>query len=184
MSDDMPEQTEPSVRLACVCGGREFCGAGGDVPVSCNFCRFTPRPAAPSPQGAANDDLPSTPGDEPSPLPPPVRRRLFVAEIVCLLCGRETGTAVSEHWPPTGPILFQPPDAETVSLVRAWWRIRCTVCGGNTAAAELTARSIRIEPAIDWRSDRPRRGRPPKSLVEQRPATGRMPRRPCFNPIQ
>ena len=43
--------------------------------------------------------------------PRAVRRRFFQAEIVCLLCGREAGTASADHWPPTGPILFQTPGA-------------------------------------------------------------------------
>ena len=55
----------------------------------------------------------------PQPPSPPVRRRVFVAEIVCLLCGRQTGTAMCENWPPSGPILFQPTDARTPALVRA-----------------------------------------------------------------
>jgi hypothetical protein len=93
---------------------------------------------------------------------------VFVAEITCLLCGRETGTAIAECWPPTGPILFQPPDAQKVTVVRAWWRFRCAVCGGNTAVDEISTRMVRLEPAIDWREVRPRRGRPPKWLLEQR----------------
>jgi len=87
-----------------------------------------------------------------------VRRRLFVAEIVCLLCGREAGTAAAEQWPPTGPILFQPPGAPNATLIHTWWRLRCCVCDGNTAASEVTVRTIRIEQPIDWRADQPRRG--------------------------
>jgi hypothetical protein len=169
---EMPEQTEPSVRLTCVCGCRVFCRAGADVPISCSFCQSTLQSAAPSSGGPANKELLATSGEGVPLPPPPVRRRLFVAEIVCLMCGREAGTAAAEHWPPTGPIFFQPPDTATISLVRAWWRIRCTACGGNTAAREVTIRTVRIEPAIDWRTDRPRRGRPPKWLVEQRRSDG------------
>jgi hypothetical protein len=50
------------------------------------------------------------------------------------------------------------------------WRLRCPVCGGNTAADEVTVRSVRLEGPTDWKADRPRRGRPPKWLVEQRQA--------------
>jgi len=97
-----------------------------------------------------------------------MRRRLFLAEVVCLTCGRKAGTALAEHWPPTRPILFQPPAARTASLVRAWWRIRCATCGGNTAADGVTIRTVQLEPPVDWRTERPRRGRPPKRLMEQR----------------
>jgi hypothetical protein len=95
---------------------------------------------------------------------------VFVAEITCMLCGREAGNAIADRWPPTGPILFQPPDAQTAMVVRAWWRLRCAVCAGNTAAVEVATRTVRMEPVIDWREVRPRRGRPPKWLVEQRQA--------------
>jgi len=47
---------------------------------------------------------------------PPVRRPIVVAEIVCLLCARSTGTAIAERWPPVGPILFQAADARE----RSW----------------------------------------------------------------
>src|SRR5579859_8285642 len=94
---------------------------------------------------------------EPAPVDAkPTRRQVFVAEIVCLLCGRQTGTAVAERWPPTGAILFQPADAKRLSPVRAWWRIRCAVCGGNTAATEIETRIARLEPPVDWREQRPR----------------------------
>ena len=169
---ELTEHTEPGVRLDCACGGCVFCSPGADVPVRCGFCHSPLVPADALSADRAVHLPVSALHDDVSAPPPRVRRRLFLAEIVCLLCGRETGTALSEHWPPTGPILFEPPDTPTVTLVRAWWRIRCTVCGGNTAATEVTIRTVRIEPAIDWRTDRPRRGRPPKWLVEQRRNAG------------
>jgi len=52
------------------------------------------------------------------------------------------------------------------------WRLRCPVCGGNTAADEITVRTIRLEGPTDWKADRPRRGRPPKRLVMLRQAGG------------
>lgn len=45
--------------------------------------------------------------------------------------------------------------------------LRCAVCGGNTAANEVASRTVRLEPAIDWREVLPRRSRPPKWLVAQ-----------------
>src|SRR5437879_3099111 len=109
----MPEQV---LRLACPCGGPVFCRADAAVPTGCGFCQATLTPATLPPHETSSD--PSSPSYE-APVPPPaaVRRRLFVAEIVCLLCGRETGTAAAEHWPPNGPILFQPPDALTPSVL-------------------------------------------------------------------
>jgi hypothetical protein len=103
-----------------------------------------------------------------SPPPSPRYQRFFVAEITCLLCARPVGTTRSNRWPPIGPILFQPADSNSANLLLAWWRVRCEMCGGNTAATELTTRTVRVEQPIDWRAERPRRGRPPKWLVEQR----------------
>ena len=37
------------------------------------------------------------------PISQPIRQRLFLAEIICLMCGREAGTAAAEHWPPPIP---------------------------------------------------------------------------------
>jgi hypothetical protein len=120
---------------------------------------------ASAPDAAARKDEAATEADTHDA---PVCRRVFVAEITCLLCGREAGNAVADRWPPTGPILFRPPDAQAAMIVRAWWRLRCTVCGGNTAADKISTRMVRLEPAIDWREVRPRRGRPPNWLLEQR----------------
>ena len=162
----MLDRPESSLRLTCACGAVVFCRPDAVAPAHCGFC------------DAALNQTGGTDGQggphaesvvaQATPTPTPVRRRVFVAEIVCLLCGREAGTATAEQWPPTGPILFQPPDAQAPTPVRAWWRLRCPVCGGNTAADEVTTRTVRLEPVIDWREVRPRRGRPPKWLVDQR----------------
>ncbi len=95
-------------------------------------------------------------------------QRIFVVEITCLLCARPVGTARSNQWPPNAPISFQPADSLSATMLLTWWRVRCTVCGGNTAAREVATRTIRIDQPIDWRADPPRRGRPPKWLVERR----------------
>ncbi len=158
------------MRLACECGGRVFCRADSDLPTRCSFCQSTLTQSTPSPEGAFSAT--TSESDSLSTPPRPIRRRLFLAEIVCLLCGRHAGTAAAEHWPPHGPILFQPPEARVATVVRAWWRVRCTVCGGNRTANEVTTRTVRLEAPIDWRANPARRGRPPKWLVEQRRNAG------------
>ncbi len=107
-----------------------------------------------------------------SPAPPPRRQRLVVAEITCLLCARPVGTARADRWPPTGPVLFQPAGSSTARSLPTIWRLRCPVCGGNTAADDITVRTVRLEGPTDWKADRPRRGRPPKWLVVLRQAGG------------
>jgi hypothetical protein len=164
----MLDHSESSLRLTCACGGVVLCRPDSDAPTRCAFCQAALRTKGESPaDSAGHGDSVSAQATESTV---PVRRRVFVAEIGCLLCGREAGVAVSQHWPPAGPILLQAPGAQTTTLVRAGWRLRCGVCGGNTAANEVRTRTVRLEPAIDWREVRPRRGRPPKWLVEQRRA--------------
>jgi hypothetical protein len=152
--------SQETIHLTCPCGGRVFCRAKDSVPTRCSFCQSALTRSTAPPERTSVEPPPGPPVETTVTPPAPVRRRLFVAEIVCLLCGRDTGTALSEQWPPTGPILFQPPDARTPVVVRAWWRVRCAVCGGNTAASEVTTRTVRLEPAIDWREEKPRRGSP------------------------
>src|SRR5262245_12102539 len=120
-------------------------------------------------------EVPVTSADAPETAPSiapqsvrPRSQRVIVAAIAFLLWCRPVGTAMSVRWPPTGPILFQAAASECSTRVVAWWRLRCGVCGGNTAASELTTRLLRQEPAIDWKANRPRRGRPPRWLVAYR----------------
>jgi hypothetical protein len=100
----------------------------------------------------------------------PQRQTLYVAEIACLLCARPVGTATSASWPPSGPVLFRSADSLVDCQVPAIWRMRCPVCGGNTAVDELATRTVRTEGPTDWQADPPRRGRPPKWLVQLREA--------------
>jgi hypothetical protein len=102
----------------------------------------------------------------PSPILAPPRQRLIVAEITCLLCARPVGIVTTEHWPPRGPVAFRPAGSPIARQVAAIWRLRCPVCGGNTAVDDLTERTVRCEDPADWQADVPRRGRPPKSLVD------------------
>ena len=105
-----------------------------------------------------------------SPTPAPARQRLFVAEIACLLCGRPVGTAMAESWPPCGPVAFRPADSTTERQLPTVSHLRCPLCGGNAIVDELDVRTLRLEATIDWRAERPRRGRPPKWLAQQRQA--------------
>jgi hypothetical protein len=105
-----------------------------------------------------------------SPTPAPTRQRLFVAEIACLLCGRPVGTAMAESWPPCGPVVFRPADSTTERQLPAVSSLRCSMCGGSAVVDELSVLTLRLEPPIDWRAERPRRGRPPKWLAQQRQA--------------
>lgn len=97
----------------------------------------------------------------------PRPQRVIVAEVTCLPCARPVGTATADRWPPVGSVLFQPAGASGARPLAAWWRLRCSVCGGNTAASELVVRTARLELPTDWQNERPRRGWPPKQLAAQ-----------------
>src|SRR5947207_3040595 len=90
---------------------------------------------------------------------------VFVAEITCILCSRDIGTAVDTCWPPVGTVLIQLEGSNMLHRVEVR-RLRCPDCGGNTSATEVTTRLLRRERSVNWKDERPRRGRPPKWLVE------------------
>jgi hypothetical protein len=94
---------------------------------------------------------------------------VFVAEIACILCTRVVGTAIDLRWPPVRTVLIQMDGSNVLRRVELR-RLRCADCGGNTAATEVTTRFLRRERAIDWQIEQPRRGRPPKWLVDERAA--------------
>ncbi len=113
----------------------------------------------------------ATPADStPTVAGPPVIMKVAIAEITCLLCARTMGTATSECWPPRGLVWFQAAGSRTVCRIAAWWRLGCPDCGGNSAVSDLVVRTVRLAPPVDWRGERPRRGRPPAWLVAQRRA--------------
>ena len=104
-------------------------------------------PAAPEPASTPTDDRPQPTDSEP-PSPRRVVERVTV-DLACLLCGRPQGVF------DVGQAAPRP--------------ARCTTCGGSVVVAEVTRQRVRLE-TVDWSAERPRRGRPPKSLAAQRRA--------------
>jgi hypothetical protein len=49
-----------------------------------------------------------------------------------------------------------------------WHRIRCDHCGGSVLPTDVALVEERVECPHDWSQERPRRGRPPKRLVDRR----------------
>jgi len=94
---------------------------------------------------------------------------VFAAELTCLMCSRTLGTAVDTHWPPLSDVLCRFEGSNVFRRVPLH-QLRCPDCGGNTTPTEVTKRTLRRERPVDWRNERPHRGRPPKWLVEQREA--------------
>jgi hypothetical protein len=97
------------------------------------------------------------------------RRTRLIIELSCVLCGRDLGVLESDAWPAYGAVVLRRKGFEPV-MVADWRRLRCAVCGGAAFPVEITSRLVRTEKPLDWDEDKPRRGRPPKSVVEARKA--------------
>ena len=73
----------------------------------------------------------------------------YLTQLACMLCSREVATVVTRQ--PNAPILVPR-------------HLRCRECGGQPLAGE-TFRQV-VYPSVPF--EQPRRGRPPRWLVEQR----------------
>jgi hypothetical protein len=94
-------------------------------------------------------------------------RTAYTAELQCFLCGSLAGSIETDRkpLPPNG--VWHPAGGGHAQRVSDWRQLRCRRCGGA-----LFAESIEALPQHDdseeLRREVPRRGRPPKWLVEQR----------------
>jgi hypothetical protein len=103
----------------------------------------------------------------------PLRQTVLVADLKCYLCGTISGAIESEQPEdaqapkPARSVRYRPAGAtESVSMTN-WRSIHCARCGGPTYLDEPNIVVRRIED-YNWLDERPRRGRPPKRLVEER----------------
>jgi hypothetical protein len=102
----------------------------------------------------------------------PERRTYYVADLKCYMCGSLAGSIESER-----PLTSAQTPGTSVSLRRAghpqptqvvnWQRLRCDRCGGPLFLDEADVITRRYE-EYNWLDERPRRGRPPKRLIEER----------------
>jgi hypothetical protein len=101
----------------------------------------------------------------------PTRQTVFVADLKCYLCGGVTGSLESEHaLTATGvsqPVLLRQRGQTAPVPVLDWRRMRCDRCGGPLFLDESDVIIRRVD-EYNWGDERPRRGRPPKRLLEQR----------------
>jgi hypothetical protein len=102
---------------------------------------------------------------------PSAAATVFAADLACLMCSRTLGTAIDTRWPPMTAVLIKLEGSRIYKRVPLR-QLRCPDCGGNTAATEVTRRTLRRERPVDWQAERPRCGRPPRWLVAQRRSTG------------
>jgi len=102
----------------------------------------------------------------------PIRRTFFVADLKCYMCGSVSGSIESEQslaviaHAPRPVTLRQPGQPQPVQVLN-WRHLRCDRCGGPLFLDEQEVVTRRYE-EYNWLEERPRRGRPPKRLIEQR----------------
>jgi hypothetical protein len=102
----------------------------------------------------------------------PQRRTFYVADLKCYMCGSVSGSIESEQplnrvAAQTSPVLLRQVGRETAVPVANWRRLRCDRCGGPLFLDETDVVTRRYED-YNWLDERPRRGRPPKRLIEER----------------
>ena len=108
----------------------------------------------------------SSPNHQPSPRIP---RRVLTATLQCYLCGQTCGVLEAPAGFGLPPVArFIPVDGSGSRQV-IWQRLRCPRCGsGSLLVEEVDVVTQRIETPLDLLLEKPRRGRPPRWLVELR----------------
>lgn len=88
------------------------------------------------------------------------------------MCGGVSGSIESEQ-ALTGaaalgrPVLYRQAGRDQPVQIANWRRLRCDRCGGPLFLDEAEVVTRRYE-NYNWLDERPRRGRPPKRLIEER----------------
>jgi hypothetical protein len=97
----------------------------------------------------------------------PTVRTFVLADLKCYMCGATAGSLERERGSTTPQVAIE--RAGRVGSIVAWEtsRLRCPRCGGSVYVDQVEIVDRRTEP-VEWEDDGPRRGRPPKWLVEQR----------------
>jgi hypothetical protein len=94
-------------------------------------------------------------------------RTAYLAELQCFLCGNMAGSIETDRKPLPPYGIWHPTGDGRPQRVADWRQIRCPRCGGALYAESIEA-VLRSDAADELRREVPRRGRPPKWLVEQR----------------
>ena len=97
----------------------------------------------------------------------PSIRTILVADVKCYLCGDVSGTVESDRQPMPRSVMYRKAGEEKAAPVVDWRRLRCERCQGPIFLDEADVITRRTE-EHNWLEERPRRGRPPKRLVEER----------------
>ena len=92
--------------------------------------------------------------------------RFYEAEATCMHCGRVGGVLRSVRLGPAAGALFVPADGGPAAKVGSLAAVHCSRCGGPLYAGAFEP-WYAFKPA-DIPIDQPRRGRPPRWLVDAR----------------
>lgn len=94
-------------------------------------------------------------------------RTAYLAELQCFLCGTSAGSIETDRKPLPAHGIWHPAGGGKAQPIADWRQLRCQRCGGALLAESIEA-VVRHEDNEELRREIPRRGRPPKWLVEQR----------------
>lgn len=97
----------------------------------------------------------------------PSIRTFVLADLTCYLCGASAGSIEQEQGSTATRVAIQRGGRRGSIGVWDTSRLRCPRCGGSVYVDSVEIVDRRYEP-LEWEDDGPRRGRPPKWLVEQR----------------
>ena len=97
----------------------------------------------------------------------PTIRTYMLVDLKCYMCGATAGSIEREQGVATPRVSLE--RGGNVGTIEAWQtsRLRCPRCGGSVYVDQVEIVDRRVEPP-EWEDEGPRRGRPPKWLVEQR----------------
>lgn len=97
----------------------------------------------------------------------PLIRTYLVADVKCYLCGSVSGVIESDRQPMPRSVMFRRTGDDQAVRVLDWHRLRCIRCQGPIYLDDADVVNRRIE-EHNWLDERPRRGRPPKRIAEER----------------
>ena len=99
---------------------------------------------------------------------PATIRAFLEADVTCYHCGSVSGVARKDTTAPNATISYLARGSDAEVTLSSRTTLRCTRCNGPTFFDEFQSRQIVVTDGLF--DDQPRRGRPPKRLVEQRRA--------------
>jgi hypothetical protein len=97
---------------------------------------------------------------------PATIRAFLEADVTCYHCGAVSGVARKDKAAPNAPMTFLARGSEAEVPLTKRSMLRCARCSGPTFFDEFQSKQIVVTDGLF--DDLPRRGRPPKRLVEQR----------------